>query len=481
MTTPTPVRTLERDGHLVLGAMVRTLGAFPSGWRYPGAHKNPANDPAALKRLARTAEKAGLDFLFLGDWLSSSSDLEYTEPSLLARIDPFSSAAYLAAVTNHIGLIATANTAHSEPYAIARAAASIDRLSGGRFGLNLTVGTDPRASANFGRTDAGGSDDNRFETGVEFVRVLRGLWDSWDDDAVLADARRGTLVDHSRVDPIDHQGRRFSVAGPLNALRPVQGQIPVVHAGVSTRAREFAAQHADIHVVAPSSLGDAVEFHRQAQQRAVAAGRAPGDVTIITPILPIVGETREAAFALYDQLVELVPLDDGEARRAPSPPLPPNRSAAALLRSVGLPLLERSVDEAVSIATAERFNAVGQRLLEVAESRAGRTVGGARPVTFRHLIVAQAVPAPIVVGSPTDIADHLERWFRAGATDGFAVQSAFLHEQFDAFAHLVVPELIRRGLVNEGYDAKTLRGHLHLTKPAREAPVTPEIAPNWVI
>ena len=480
MTTPTPVRMFERDGQLVLGAMVRTLGAFPSGWRYPGAHKNPANDPAALKRLARTAEKAGLDFLFLGDWLSSSSDLEYTEPSLLARIDPFSSAAYLAAVTNRIGLIATASTAHSEPYAIARAAASIDRLSGGRFGLNLTVGTDPRAGANFGRTDAGGPDDNRFETGVEYVRLLRSLWDSWDDDAVVADAKRGILVDHSRVDPVDHEGRRFSVAGPLNALRPVQGQIPVVHAGVSVRAREFAAAHADIHIVAPSSLGDAVKFYREAGLRATAAGRAPGDITIIAPILPIVGETREAAFAIYDELVALVPLDDGSPR-AQSLGLPANRSTAALLRSVGLPLLERGLDESVALATAERFNAVGQRLLEVVESRSGRTIGGARAITYRHLVVAQAIAAPLVVGSATDIADHLETWFRASAADGFAIQSAFLHEQFDAFAHSVVPELVRRGLVHEGYDAKTLRGHLNLTKPAREAPVAPTVGPHWVI
>ncbi|SKA92930.1 FMN-dependent oxidoreductase, nitrilotriacetate monooxygenase family [Agreia bicolorata] len=480
MSTPTPVRTLERDRQLVLGAMVRTLGAFPSGWRYPGAHKNPANDPAALKRLARTAEKAGFDFLFLGDWLSSSSDLEYTEPSLLARIDPFSSAAYLAAVTNRIGLIATASTAHSEPYAIARAAASIDRLSGGRFGLNLTVGTDPRANANFGRTDAAGSDDNRFETGVEFVRLLRSLWDSWDDDAVVADAKRGILVDHSLIDPVDHEGRRFSVAGPLNALRPVQGQIPVAHAGVSVRAREFAAAHADIHIVAPSSLGDAVKFYREAGLRATAAGRAPGDVTIITPILPIVGETRQAAFEIYDELVALVPLDDGSAR-AQSLGLPANRSAAAFLRSVGLPLLERGLDETVSLATAERFNAAGQRLLEVVESRSGRTVGGERPVTYRHLVVAQTVAAPLVVGSAVDIADHLETWFRASATDGFAIQSAFLHEQFELFAHLVVPELIRRGLVHEGYDAKTLRGHLHLTKPVREAPIAPTLGPHWVI
>jgi alkanesulfonate monooxygenase SsuD/methylene tetrahydromethanopterin reductase-like flavin-dependent oxidoreductase (luciferase family) len=232
--------------------------------------------------------------------------------------------------------------------------------------------------------------------------------------------------------------------------------------------------------VAPSSLGDAVKFHREARLRATAAGRDPAEITIITPVLPIVGETRQAAFAMYDELVELVPLDDGSPH-AQSLGLPANRSAAAFLRSVGLPLLERGLDDAVPLAIAERFNAVGQRLLEVVESRSGRTVGGARPVTFRHLVVAQAVPAPIVVGSPADIADHLETWFRASAADGFAIQSAFLHEQFEAFAHLVVPELIRRGLVHEGYDAKTLRGHLRLTKPVREAPVPSAAAPNWVI
>jgi alkanesulfonate monooxygenase SsuD/methylene tetrahydromethanopterin reductase-like flavin-dependent oxidoreductase (luciferase family) len=235
-----------------------------------------------------------------------------------------------------------------------------------------------------------------------------------------------------------------------------------------------------MHIWAPSSLGDAVKFHREARLRAEAAGRSPGEVSIITPILPIVGETREAAFAVYDELVGLVPLDDGSADAA-ALGLPPNRSTASLLRSVGLPLLERTLDETVSPATAERFNPTGQRLLEVVESRSGRTVGGHRAVTFRHLVVAQAINAPLVVGSPTDIADHLETWFRASAADGFAVQSAFLHEQFELFAQLVVPELLRRGLVHEGHDAKTLRGHLGLSKPGRVAPVRPIVGPQWVI
>jgi FMN-dependent oxidoreductase (nitrilotriacetate monooxygenase family) len=463
----------ERGGQLLIGVLVRPLGAFPSGWRYPGAHKNPAHDPQALKRLARTAEKAGLDYLFLGDWLSASADLEYTEPHLLARIDPLSSAAYLAAVTSRIGIIGTASTAHTEPYAIARMAASIDRLSGGRFGLNLTVGTDPQAEANFGRpgdraagrpgSGSGSGGGNRFEAAVEFVDVLRRLWDSWGDGAFVSDARSGQLLDRSLISPIAHVGTTFEVAGPLNALRPVQGHVPLMHAGSSPRAKEFAAVNAEIYVVAPSSLAEAVAHYREAKQRVAALGRDPSELSIVAPILPVVGETRAQAHEIYDRLVDLVQLDEPE--RPALSGIPPNRTVGALLQSVGLPLLEKRPDDVVAAATAERFNAGGRRLVQTAAARSGRTIGGPRPLTYRHLLVAQLIPAPMVVGSAVDIADHFEAWYRAGAVDGFTVQSAFLHEQFEAFTALVVPELQARGLFRSSDGAKTLRGRLGLSHP----------------
>lgn len=451
-----------RTGQLVLGVMVRTLGAFPSGWRVDGAHKNPATDPQALKRLAREAEKAHLDYLFFGDWLSTSVDLEFTDPYLLSRIDPVSAVGFLASVTSRIGLIATVNTGTTEPYAVARTAASLDAVTGGRVALNLTVGTDPRADANFGGTRR--QSVNGYDLADEYVDILRGLWDSWADDAFVRKPQLGALIDRSRVAALDHVGRSFQVAGPLNAPRPVQGHVPVVHSGASPRAREFGAVNSDLHVAASPSIREAVALYRDLKTKASLAGRDPATITVVAPILPIVGRTRAEAWAVYDRLVTLLPVDDG-SRESASLELPPQRTAFALRQLIGVPLLDRQLDHVVSPSDAERFNAVGRRLLQVVADRAGRTIGGERSVTYRHLLAVHLVPAPIIVGSPSDIADYFEAWFRAGAVDGFHVQSAYLHEQFEAFTRLVVPELRARGLFRSEYSSKTLREHLGSPRP----------------
>ncbi|TFC25813.1 LLM class flavin-dependent oxidoreductase [Cryobacterium sp. MDB1-18-2] len=467
----------ERDGHLVLGAMVRTLGSFPSGWRYPGAHNDPSTDPRALKRLALAAEKAGFDYLFLGDWLATDPELEFSDPHLLSRVDSMSTAAYLAAITRRIGLVGTVETAHSEPYATARAAASIDRLSGGRFGLNLTVGSDAKVEANFGPSGARTHLD-RFDVADEYVTVLRGLWDTWGENAFTRNVASAAIIDRSRVTPLEHVGPAFAVAGPLNVQRPVQGHVPLVHAGTSRRAQQFAAEQADIYVVAPTSLGDAAEFYHDTRARVEAAGRAASALTIVALVLPIVGETRADAWAVYDRLVDLFPVDDGTPEAA-SLDLPANRNIRHLRQVIGLPLVERRFDEAVTPGTASRFTAAGARLVDVVTRRSGRTIGGKRPVTYRHLLVAHLIRSPIVVGSPADIADHLETWFRASAVDGFNVLNAFLHEQFETFARLVVPELRSRGLIRDEYEATTLRGHLGSPLPTAPLPaLAAAIAPT---
>ncbi|MCU1446203.1 NtaA/DmoA family FMN-dependent monooxygenase [Cryobacterium sp.] len=460
----TPPAT-EPDDRLILSAMVRTLGAFPSGWRYPGAHNDPGKDADALKRVALAAEKAGFDFLFLGDWLSTDTDLEFSDPHLLSRADSLSTASYLAAATRRIGIVGTVNVSHSEPYATARAAASIDRLSSGRFGLNLTVGTDARGAANFGK--AGHVPDfDRFDVAEEYVQVLHGLWDGWDEKAFVRNAATGTLIDRALVSTLDHVGRSYAVAGPLNVQRPVQGHVPLMHAGTSRRAQEFSAASADIYLVAPATLEEAVTLYAQTKQRVTALGRPADALSIVAPILPIVGEQRADAWEVYDRLVGLFQVDDGTPTAA-ALGLPTNRSAQSLRQLVGLPLADRGIDDVVTAPTAARFNDTGRRLLAVVAERSGRTVGGDRPVTYRHLLVAHLVRSPIIVGSAADIADQMERWYRAGAVDGFGVLSAFLHEQFETFTRLVVPELVRRGLVREAYSASTLRGHLGSTVPGR--------------
>ncbi len=183
---------------LILGAVFRALGAFPSGWRYPGAHNDPLRDPAVLRRTARAAEAAKFDYLFFGEWLATGPDLEFRDPDLLARMDPLSAISYLAGVTRRIGLIATANTGYYDLFTLARQTASIDRLSGGRAGINLVTGADPRAAANHGRDPLGGAEP-RYDEADEYVRALRMLWDSWEDDAFLRDRASGRLIDPERL------------------------------------------------------------------------------------------------------------------------------------------------------------------------------------------------------------------------------------------------------------------------------------------
>jgi FMN-dependent oxidoreductase (nitrilotriacetate monooxygenase family) len=456
-------RSTQREGHLVLGATVRTLGAWPSGWRYPGAHRDPHDDPAVLRSTAIAAEAAGLDFLFFGDWLATAAEFEHTDPYLLARLEPFAAISYLSAVTERIGLVASVSSAHSEPYTTARASASIDLLSGGRVALCVATGAEARSASNFG-WDTVHSDADRFAAAGEFIEIMRGLWDSWEDGAFVSDAAAGRLIDPHKLHALGYVGAYRASRGPLNVVRPPQGHLPIAVVGGSINARQLAARDADLLFASPRTFEEAVEQNAAALRLVAAEGRDPSRFRTVTPILPIVAPTRERAWRVYDDLVALVPLPDEQPANAPLA-LPANRSVRTLASVLGVPLAGIDLDDAVPTRLAGRFGALGRQLVEAVRARSGRSIGGERATTFRHLLVAHAVAAPVLVGSPTDIADHFETWFRAGAVDGFTVLSAFSGAgdgSFDAFLDLVVPELQRRGLFRSEYRGTTLRDHLDL-------------------
>lgn len=450
---------------LIIGAMVRTLGAYPSGWRYPGAHATPAADAAVLRHIARTAEEADLDYLFFGDWLATGPDLEFRDPYLLARIDPVSAVLYLAAVTERIGLIATVNTTYADPYAIARATASLDVLTGGRGGINLVTGAEPRAAGNHGR-DVHADNETRYDRAEDFVAVLRRLWESWDEGTWLADTDAGVLIDPTGLQAAAFIGSHLSVEGPLNVARPPQGHLPIVHAGTSPRSRSLAAQEADLALIAAPDLKSAREVRAQLRQIAADAGRDPNELKVIAPVLPVVADTDAEARAIVDRLLLLIPIDDGTGH-AQRTAFPANRSLAAFLDVAGLPAdhptRRASVDDAVDPAASAVFSDLAQHTLSLVERRTGRRVGGESPITWRHLIAAHAVPAAFVVGGASTIGDHFERWRDEGAADGFNVLSAFQPGQFEAFARIAVPELRRRGLL--GRSGATLRERLSVGAP----------------
>ena len=448
---------------LILGAMVRTIGAYPSGWRYPGAHRDPRRDADALRHTATVAEAARLDYLFFGDWLATGHDLEFVDPYLVARIDPLSAVTYLAAHTTRIGLIATADTNFADPYALARATSSADVLSGGRIGLNLVTAVDPRSAANHGQ-DFHTANGSRYDRAVEFEQVLRRLWDSFDDDAIVADVASGVFLDATRLHATDFHGEHLSVAGPLNALRPVQGHLPIVHSGTSARSRLFAAQSADLALVAVNDLEHARSIREELRALAYESGRDDRTLKVIAPVLPIVGETRAHAQAIAEDLAELVQVAE-DWPSGPPAGFPPQRSLTQLASHVGVDLTGRSPDDLVGPELVARFGEAGQMLVEIVAERTGRTPAGERPPSLRQLLVAASVNASMIVGTASEIADEFEAWGDAGAVDGFNVLSAVQPAQFDAFALGVVPELQRRGVFPAEYEGETLREHLGLERP----------------
>jgi FMN-dependent oxidoreductase (nitrilotriacetate monooxygenase family) len=450
---------------LIIGAMVRTLGAYPSGWRHPGAHAHPKDDARILRQVAGLAEAAELDYLFFGDWLATGPDLEFRDPYLLARIDPLSAVLYLAGVTERIGLIATVNSTYADPYATARATASLDLLTGGRGGVNLVTGAEPRAAANHGRA-AHADTETRYDRAEEFVHALRLLWESWNADAWVADADRGVLIDAARLSDAGFAGSHVRVEGALNVARPPQDHPPIVHAGTSPRSRALAATEADLALIAASDPGGAAATRTSLRALAAAAGRDPDHLKVIVPVLPVVAETDAGARAIVDRLLQLVPIDDG-SEHASRPGFPANRTLASFLVHAGLdpdhPAHSASVDDVVPASTADQFEQPAAKTLSSVRSHTGRDVAGDHPVTWRHLIAAHAVPANFVVGGPVAVADHFEHWRDAQAADGFNVLSAFQPGQFEAFTVLAAPELRRRGLL--GREGATLRERLSLEVP----------------
>ncbi|PRB16517.1 NtaA/DmoA family FMN-dependent monooxygenase [Microbacterium sp. MYb62] len=456
---------------LIIGAMVRTLGAYPSGWRQRGAHRDPAADADILRHIAREGEDAGLDYLFFGDWLATGPDLEFRDPYLLARIDPVSAVLFLAGVTSRIGLIATVNTTYADPYTTARSLASLDVLTRGRAGINLVTGAEPRAAGNHGR-DAHADNETRYDRAEEFVEALRRLWDSWGEDAWIADAERGVLIDPDGLRAADLRGTQVRVSGPLNVARPPQGQIPIVHAGTSPRSRALAATEADLALTAAPTLADAITTRRILRDIAAEAGRAPDALKVIAPVLPVVADTDADARRIVERLLALVPLAEGH--QAARTAFPPNRTVGALADALEVAaddtLRSAAFDAPVTAAEARRLGEGGEALIErlarIAGLRvAGSGIGSDDPLTWRHLVAANAVPGAFVVGDAGTIADHFETWRDEGAADGFNVLSAFQPAQFEAFTRGAAPELRRRGLLRDADEGQgaTLHDRLRIS------------------
>jgi FMN-dependent oxidoreductase (nitrilotriacetate monooxygenase family) len=431
---------------ILSGFFFNPQGDHRMSWRHPAAPDREIFGLHYFRELADAAERAKLDAIFLADhvaiWDSYESNVAHYAN---ARLEPLTLLSALAAVTKDIGLIATASASYTEPYNLARTFASLDHISNGRAAWNVVTSGMNEEAMNFGR-DGNIEHAFRYERAAEFLETAKALWDSIEDEALLFDKQSGFFANPALVHRIDHQGKHFKVRGPLNVPRPPQGYPVIVQAGSSGDGKDLAAKHAEINFSLARSIEEGKKNRTEFDDRLAQYGRTSGSLKILPGILPIVAASFSEAEEKRDFLESLTP----------------PRLAIDLVSSwVGMDLSGYPVDGPVpELPDESTFDGQRTNLVRV------KTMA-AQGMTIRQIAsqVAKAGTAPMMAGTPKQIADEMEAWFTEGAADGFNLMFPVLPEDWMNFCRDVVPELQRRGLVQTEYKPGTLRDKLGLKRP----------------
>jgi FMN-dependent oxidoreductase (nitrilotriacetate monooxygenase family) len=428
----------ESNRKVHLNVFLRATGHHAGAWRHADSHPELELDIEYLAKLAQIAERGKLDSVFLADGYAGGG----------SKLEPFTLLSALASVTRNIGLIATVGTVYNDPFHVARQFASLDHISGGRAGWNIVTGAGS-AAHNFSR-DEHPEHAERYETGEEFVEVVKQLWDSWEDDALLYDKEGGKLVDPGKVHEINFQGHTYAVKGPLNIPRPPQGYPVLVQAGSSEQGKELAAKTAEVIFTAQQTFDAGREFYSDVKGRLAKYGRTADELVILPGLAPIVADTEAEARDIEEELHSLV-----DTRKA----------LTSLSERFTVDLNDYDLDAPVPLdkaKPAEQFNGIRSRqevILDAARREnftirqlLYRSNGGHGHITF--------------TGSVLQTADLIEKWFRNHASDGFNVLPQLFPTGLETFVDKVIPELQNRGLFRTEYEGTTLRDSLGLKRRA---------------
>ena len=430
-----------------LGAFVHETGQHVAAWRHPEAHYHSGVRFSDMVEVAQLAERGKFDFLFLAD--SAAVDLQGSAEARgrmgkVVKFEPMTILAALATVTKHLGFVATSTTTFNEPYTLARQFASIDAISGGRSAWNLVTSNNEQDALNYSR-DEHMTHGDRYERAIEFAEVVQGLWDSWDEDAFIRDKESGVFYDTSKMHVLNHKGKHFQVRGPLNVAPSPQGRPVLVQAGASGTGRDVAARLADIVFTAQTVFEQGKEFYGDVMARLPRFGRTPDEVKVMPGFYPVVASTASEAQEKYDYLQSLIQVPVG---------------LSVLEHTIGVHHLDQlPLDGPVPEMPDTNGPLSRQRLLLEQAKR--------DKLTFWQLCLANAGPRGHVlsIGTPKQVADEMEHWFKDGAADGFNVMPAYLPGSLKDFVDLVIPELQHRGLFRKEYEGMTLRENLGLPKP----------------
>ncbi len=422
---------------LHLNVNMLNAGFIASAWRQPEIAPDAFADVQHYVRIAQEAERGTFDAVFLADTLVIADKVDYRP---ILSLEPTVVMAFIAAATTHLGLIATASTTYNEPYNLARRFLSLDRGSGGRVGWNIVTTTGRAPAENYNLVEEPDPAE-RYRRAAEFTEVVRKLWNSWEDGAIVGDKENGILADSSKIHRIDHVGEHFRVAGPLSVPRSPQGHPVLVQAGASDHGLDFAASVAEAVFTVAADAAAARSYVQRLKPLLEAKGRRREDVVVLPGLAFILGGTEEEARRREADLLDSIPdayfiprlagiLQVPEELLDPDKPLPENLPEPALGGS-------KSFFHA-TVGMARRENLTVRQL--------NRRLGGG---AGHHLFV----------GTPEQLADHIASWHFEGIADGFNLMPDVLPTGLTHFVDEVVPILRSKGIFRHQYEGATLRSH----------------------
>ncbi|GIF26611.1 FMN-dependent oxidoreductase (nitrilotriacetate monooxygenase family) [Actinoplanes tereljensis] len=425
---------MSSERQLHLNTNILNAGKHEAAWRIQ-------DDPRGIinieyyRNIARIAERGTFDAVFLADGPALPGHAGHAawnslEPSVLL--------AAIGSATQHIGLIGTISTTFNDPYNVARRWSTLDHVTGGRAALNFVTSQNPGTAANFGLRELP-SREERYARAEEFVDILVKLWDSWEDDALVASRETGVFTDTQRVHAIDYVSDRFSVRGPLNVPRTPQGRPVLVQAGDG--GTQIAARFADAVFTAQTVFEESLSFSRSL--KAAAGGR---QIVVLPGLFPIVGSTEKEAWERKELLDSYLDLEDERVKLAAKIGLPPD--SLELDKPLPYDLLES--------ATGGSSRGFFKSTIALAR---------AENLTVRGILARNPGAHRQIVGTPEQIADDIERWFVGGAADGFNLNADSFPTGLEPFVDHVVPLLRQRGIFRKEYTGTTLRDHLGLSVP----------------
>ncbi|WP_188594488.1 NtaA/DmoA family FMN-dependent monooxygenase [Paenibacillus silvae] len=436
---------MRKNKQLKLATMLIAPGAASGLWQHPSHQAAPASLDFYIQ-LAQAAERGRLDFIFQPDqYRTPGVTMEEFRHHVNVGLEPLTLLSALAVVTRHIGLAVTMSTTYHEPYHIARMIASLDHLSSGRASWNIVHSRGDYESANFAMTHRPGPEE-RAAYGSQFVHIVKSLWDTWEDDAIVADKINGIYADEAKVHQLDYDNKWFSMKGPLNVARPPQGHPVLIEAGQSGSFMERAAQHAEVVFTMFNQMDQAQKFYRELKSKLAAYGRVPNDLLVMPGLQLCVGRTEAEAWA----------------KRAERDALERHYHRVDLISyRIGLDVQAYGLNSSSTLPPADIVPATHP----YRERKALADQHGLTTVLQLFEFMSKLQGHLSITGSPAQVADVLEQWLTEEAADGFIYIPSLLPEGINDLVDLVVPELQRRGLFRTEYAGQHLRSHLGLTRP----------------